>query len=281
MVRCAALALVCLLMGQPKPAQAVNFYSIERELALGKQLSAELERQVKLADDPILSEYVNRVAQNIARYSDAAVPITVRIVESGDLNAFTLPGGHIYLNSALLKLTESESELAFVLAHEIGHVAARHGTKEATRNRLMQIGSVPLVLLGGWGGAGMRELANAGGQLGALKGVRDFETQADRLGLDYLDRAGYDPEAAIEIFERVEGAERKIPGPVRRLWSDHPITASRIAAAEKRLNEIKGHRDEYVVNTSEYEEMRLRAVALEDRRTEQAESAPRPGAEKH
>jgi predicted Zn-dependent protease len=96
-----------------------------------------------------------------------------------------------------------------------------------------------------------------------------------------MDRSGYDPSAAIDMFERIEGRERKIPGRVKRLWSDHPITASRIDAAQKHLNEIAGHRPEYVVNTSEYEEMRLRAIALEERRTAQVNQAPHLGAEKH
>ncbi len=279
-MRRSALALVCLFVAQTVPARAVNFYSLEHEIALGKQLSAELERQVKLADDPILGEYVNRVAQKIARQSDATLPVTVRIIESGDLNAFTLPGGHIYLNSAMLRLTESEAELAFILAHEIGHVAARHATQQATRNQLLQAGSIPLMVLGGWSGVALRELAPAAGRLGALKGARDFEAQADRLGLDFMDRSGYDPSAAIDMFERIEGAERKVPGRVQRLWSDHPITASRIDATQKQLNQIAGHRDEYVVNTSEYEEMRVRAVALEERRAAQVEQGPHLAAEK-
>jgi predicted Zn-dependent protease len=183
-----------MLLAPPQAARAVNLYTLDREIALGKQLSAEVERQAKLADDPILSEYVNRVAQNIARQSDATLPVTVRIIESGDLNAFTLPGGHIYLNSALLKLTESEAELAFILAHEIGHVAARHATREASRDELLRAGSLPLWILGGWSGVAVRELASTGGKLGVMKGVRDFEAQADRLGIDYLDRTGYDPD---------------------------------------------------------------------------------------
>jgi predicted Zn-dependent protease len=145
-----------MLLAPPQAARAVNLYTLDREIALGKQLSAEVERQAKLADDPILSEYVNRVAQNIARQSDATLPVTVRIIESGDLNAFTLPGGHIYLNSALLKLTESEAELAFILAHEIGHVAARHATREASRDELLRAGSLPLWILGGWSGVAVR-----------------------------------------------------------------------------------------------------------------------------
>ena len=262
MVRHAAIAALCFVFAAPHSMHAVNLYSVEREIALGKQLSAEVERQAKLSNDAILTEYVNRVAQNIARRSDAILPITARIIESSGLNAFTLPGGHIYLNSGLLKLTESEAELAFILAHEIAHVSARHGTREASRDELLRVGSLPLAVLGGWSGMGLRELISASGRAGILKGARDFELQADRLGLDYLDRSGYDPAAAIDVFERIEGAERKIPGKVQRLWSDHPVTVSRIKATEKHLDEIAGHHDEYVVNTSEYEEMRVRALAI-------------------
>jgi predicted Zn-dependent protease len=263
----------CLCAGGD-PGHALNFYSIEREIALGKQLSTELERQVKLVDDPILSEYVNRIAQNIVRHSDVTIPVTVRIIESGDLNAFTLPGGHIYVNSAMLKLTESEAELAFVLAHEIGHVAARHATREATRSQLLQIGQVPLSIFGGLNGAAIRELAEPASRLGFLKGARDFESQADRLGVDYLDRSGYDPTASIDMFERIEATERKRSGPLARLYQDHPVTQSRIEATQKHLAEIAGKRDEYLINTSEYEQMRPRAVTIEERRISLSEAKP-------
>lgn len=286
-MRRAATAAVCLIAAASclsadsaksdrDPGRALNFYSIEREIALGKQLAAELERQVKLVDDPILSEYVNRIAQNIGRQSDVAIPVAVRIIESGDLNAFTLPGGHVYVTSAMLKLTESEAELAFVLAHELGHVAARHATREATRSQLLEFGSLPLIFLGGWSGAAVRELAGPTARLGFLKGAREFESQADRLGIDYLDRAGYDPTAAVDVFERIEATERKRPGPLARLYQDHPVTASRIEQTQKHLNEISGRRSEYVINTSDYEEMRLRMAAVEQRRLGQSDSAVHP-----
>ncbi len=265
---------LCAREATKDPSRGVNFYSVEREIALGKQLAAELERQVRLADDPILSEYVNRLVQNLARQSDVTIPVTVRIIESGDLNAFTLPGGHIYINSAMLRLTESEAELAFVLAHELGHVAARHATREASRDQLIQLGAIPMSVLGGWTGLALRQVSEPGAKLGLLKGEREFESQADRLGVDTLDRAGYDPEASIEVFERIEGAERKTPGRITRLGETHPLTAARIARTQKRLEEISGKRDAYIVNTSEYEEMRIRAVVLEERRAATEQTGP-------
>jgi predicted Zn-dependent protease len=282
MRRVALTAILCLVIapllpareGGKDPAHGLNFYSIEREIALGKQLSAELERQVKLCDDAILSEYVNRVTQNIARQTEIALPVTIRIIESGDLNAFTLPGGHVYVTSAMLKLTESEAELAFVLAHELGHVAARHATREASRDRLIQLGTLPLTMLGGWSGFAARELAQPVSKLGLLKGERDFEAAADRLGVDYLDAAGYDPEAAIEVFERIEGADRRHSGKLAQLYGTHPITPARIEHTQKHLNEIAGRREAYIINTSEYEEMRLRAVSIEARRITSEQPGP-------
>ena len=253
-------------------AHGFNLYSVEREIALGKQLAGELERQVKLADEPILAEYVNRVAQNIARQSEVSIPVAVRIIESGDLNAFTLPGGHIYINSGMLRLTESEAELAFVLAHELGHVAARHATREASRDQVIKLSSFPLAVFGGWTGLALWQAAGSGAKLGLLKGERAFELQADRLGVDFLDAAGYDPEAAIDVFERIEATERKTPGHLARLSETHPITAERIAQAQKHLDQTAGRRAEYIVNTSEYEKMRLRAVALEQKRMATAQS---------
>ncbi len=267
-------AALCLLMpvtllareGGKDAARAFNLYSIEREMALGRQLAAELERQARLADEPILAEYVNRVAQNIARESEVSFPVTVRILESGDLNAFTLPGGHIYITSSMLRLTESEAELAFILAHELGHVAARHATREASRGKLAQLGSLPLAMAGGWTGAALAQVSQSGSRLGLLKAARDFELQADLLGVDFLEAAGYDPQAAIDVFERVESHERKTAGRLARLSVDHPVTIDRINKAQSHLALTRGVRPEYIVNTSEYEEMRLRMVALEDRR---------------
>lgn len=256
------------------PAKGVNFWSIEREIVLGKQLAAELERQVKLLDDPIVDEYVNRVAQNIARQSDIPIPVTVRVIDSSELNAFTLPGGHVYVANGMLKLTESEAEMAFVLAHELGHVAARHATRQATRQEILQIGSIPLAILGGWGGLALREGAAVGSQLGYLKGARVFESQADLLGLQFMEKSGYDPTAAVDFFERIEAAERKVPNAVARLYETHPLPASRIAETQKRINEVLGAKAEYVITTSEYERLRQRIVKIEENRAAAPTQSP-------
>ncbi len=256
-------------------SRAFNLYSMEREMALGKQLAAELERQVKLANEPILSEYLNRVAQNLSRQSEIAIPVSVRLIESGDLNAFTLPGGHVYITSGMLRLTESEAELAFVLAHELGHVAARHATREASRGDLVNLGSIPLGIIGGWSGLALRQMAGPGSRLGLVKGARDFELQADRLGMDFLEAASYDSTAAIDVFERIESTERRTSGKLARLAAGHPLTAERIERAQRHLKEAVSQRPEHIINTSEYETMRVRAVALEEKRIREAAGTAR------
>lgn len=245
-------------IGSRKVATGPNFYSLEREMALGKQLALELEKQTKLFDDPILTEYVNRLGQNLARHSDVTFPVTIKIIDSDQPNAFTLPGGHVFVNTGLIRLSESEAELASAIAHELGHVAARHATRQATRQQIATGASIPLVIFGGPAGAAARQAM----PLGFLKMSRVYESEADVLGLQYLYETGYDPTAAVDLFERMEASERKRPGAVRQLFVTHPVTADRINKTEKAIGEQLPPRTEYVVNTSEYEEMRQRLVSM-------------------
>src|SRR3954468_18036158 len=138
-------------IGNRQVDKGVNFYSIEKEIALGKQVAQEVERQARIIDDPVIAEYVNRVGQNLVRNSDTKVPVTIKVLDSEDVNAMALPGGFFFVNSGLILKAESESELAGVMAHEIAHVAARHGTRQATRGQLAQIATIPLMIFsGGW-----------------------------------------------------------------------------------------------------------------------------------
>jgi predicted Zn-dependent protease len=249
-------------IGNRKVATGPNFYSIERELALGQQLALEVEKQAKLYQDPIVTEYVNRVTQNLARHSDVTFPVTIKILEADPPNAFSLPGGHVFVATGLVRLSETEAELASALAHELGHVAARHATRQATTEKIASLSKIPLVFLGG-PFAGM-----AAGQampLGFLKFSRVFETEADLLGLQYLYDAGYDPNAAVDMFERVEALERKTPGALGQLLNTHPITADRIARTQKNIDLMLPGKNEYVVNTSEYEDVRRRLVAQQEK----------------
>ncbi len=262
-------------IGNRRVAHGPNFYSVEKEMALGRQLAIEVQRQARLLKDPITSEYVNRLGQNLVRNSDVTFPVIIRIIESDELNAFTLPGGFVFVNTGLIRLTETEAELAAAMAHELAHVAARHATRQATRDQMVNLATIPLGVAGGWAGIAARQAAGIGIPLGFLKFSRVFETEADLLGLQYLYAAGYDPSASIDIFERIESTERRKPGAISKLFDTHPMTADRIRSTQKNIDAILPGKPEYVVNTSEYEDIRARLIKLQSRTKAGDPSRPR------
>jgi predicted Zn-dependent protease len=251
-------------IGNRNIGKGVNFYSIEHEIALGKGLAQEVERSSKLIDDPVIVEYVNRVGQNLVRNSDAQVPFTIKVIDSDEVNAFALPGGFFFVNSGLILHAQEESELAGVMAHEISHVTARHGTKQATKGEIMQLASIPLILLGpgGWAGYGLYEALNLAIPLSYLKFSRDSEREADFLGIQYMYKAGYDPNAYVTFFERIQADEKRRPGTIPKFFSTHPPTPDRIEAAQREIARILPEKDEYIVTTSEFDQVkgRLRNV---------------------
>ena len=263
-------------IGHRDIGKGVNFYSIEKELALGKQLAIEVEKQSKMVDDPIVGEYVNRLGQNLVRNSDAKIPVNFKIIDSASVNAFTLPGGYIFVNSGLIRVAETEAELAGAIAHEIAHVAARHSTRQQSRAQIANLATVPLIFLGGWTGFAVRQAANVGIPMTFLSFSRAFEGEADMLGLEYMYQAGYDPTASIDIFERIESLEKRVPGTVAKVFSTHPMTADRIKAVQKNIYEILPGKPEYVVNTSEFNEMRGRIIAAHQRRKHDDADAGKP-----
>jgi predicted Zn-dependent protease len=249
-------------IGNRKVDRGLNFYTIGQEIALGKQLAIEVEKQAKILGDPIVSEYVNRLGQNLVRNSDITFPVAFKVIESDQINAFTLPGGFIFINTGLMKLSANEAELASALAHELGHSAARHATRQASRNKVISMGTVPLVLLGGLPGLAAQQAARLAMPMAFLKFSREFETEADLLGLEYLWKAGYDPNATIDLFEAMESTERRQPGSVAKLFRSHPLTPDRIEKTQKNIDTLLPHRDQYVVNSSEYEDVRTRLYDL-------------------
>ena len=255
-------------IGSRSVGTCVNFYSLQKEIALGKQLAEEVQRQVKLVDDPLITEPINRLGQNLARNSDAKVPLTFYVIDGPtDVNAFALPGGPIFVYTGLIKMADEEDELAGALAHEIAHVAERHLTCRATKQQLLSYGSIiPGVLLPGWGGYAARQAAGAGGFLASMKFSRSDEVDADYLGLQYMYAAGYDPNGAISIFEKMEALEKQKPGMASALVASHPMDADRIAAAQKEIDRILPSRQQYVVTTSDYKALRDRVMGLEGRR---------------
>ena len=253
-------------IGNRDVGKGVNFYSLEKEIALGKQLAQEVERQAKIIDDPVIAEYVNRVGQNLVRNSDAKVPFTIKVLDSEEVNAFALPGGFFFVNSGLILKADNESELAGVMAHEIAHVAARHGTRQATRGTIINYASIPLIFMGGWTGYAIRQGAGLAIPLGFLTFSRGFEAEADMLGLEYMYKAGYDPTSFVDFFEKIQTLEKKKPGTLSKVFSTHPMTDDRIKSAQKNISEILKAKPEYVLNTSEFNDVKNRLAMLHNRR---------------
>jgi predicted Zn-dependent protease len=240
-------------IGNRDVGKGINFYSLEKEIALGKQLAQEIERQAKFVDAPFPAEYVNRLAQNLARNSDIRVPVTAKLIDSSEV--FALPGGFLFVNSGLVLKADTEAELASAMAHEIAHVAARHGTRQASRGQVINIASLPLIFLGGWPGFAVRQGAGLAVPLAFLKFSRAFEEEADLLGLQYLYKAGYDPAAFVDFFERMEAMEKRKPGTVSQLFPTHPKIETRIKFTQKQIQVMLAAQPLYVVNTSEFRDV--------------------------
>jgi len=265
-------------IGNRNVGKGVNLFSLEREIGLGKQLAQEVERSSKLIDDPVVTEYVNRVGQNLVRNSDARVPFTIKVIDSDEVNAFALPGGFFYVNSGLILRAQEEAELAGVMAHEISHVCARHGTKNATKGELMQLATIPLMILGpaGWAGYGIYQGLNLAIPITFLKFSRDAEREADFLGLQYMYKTGYDPNAYVTFFERIQADEKRRPGTIPKVFSTHPPTPDRIEAAQREIARILPAKQEYIVTTSEFDSVkaRLRNIMFSRKASDNAPGKP-------
>ena len=256
-------------IGDREVGKGVNFYSLEKEIGLGKRLAQQVERHAKIVDDPIIAEYVNRVGQNLVRNSDSKVPFTIKLIDDRTVNAFALPGGFFFVNSGLFLRAESEAELAGVMAHEIAHVAARHGTKQATKGQILNLATIPLIFMGGWTGYGIRSAAGFAIPIGFIRFNRKAEEEADLLGLQYLYKAGYDPTSFIDFFEKMQADEKRKPGTISKLFSSHPPHESRIRKSQKLIDELLPNKPEYVVSTSEFLDVKGRLMALNRHRKPQ------------
>ncbi|HZQ22364.1 MAG TPA: M48 family metallopeptidase [Terriglobales bacterium] len=243
-----------------------NWYSVEKQVAMGKAYSQQVESSVKLVQDPVVTEYVNRIGQNIVRNSDSQVPFTIKVVDSDDINAFALPGGFFYVNSGLILAADEEAELAGVMAHEIAHVAACHLARQQTRGNLMNMASIPLIFVGGAIGYAGYEAAGLALPMTFLHFSRGFEAEADYLGLEYMYKTGYDPNAFISFFEKVQAQEKKKPGTLAKAFSTHPQTPDRIEKSQEEIQQILPARPQYIVSTSEFDNVKARLAAIENRR---------------
>jgi len=260
-------------IGNRDVGKGINFYSLEKEIALGKQLAARVAQTAKIVDDPQVAEYINRMVQNLARNSDAKIPFTAQVIDAEEVNALSLPGGFLFVNTGLILRSDSEAELAGGLAHEIAHIAARHGTRQASRAQIANVATVPLIFLGGWAGIGARQAAGVLTPMGVLAFERGFEAEADMLGIQYMYKSGYDPGAFVDFWEKMQALEKRKPGTLNTLFATHPPSESRVIAAQKNIEEFLKAKPEYVVSTSEFDAVQKRIYALQGKR--------RPGSEKN
>src|ERR1700734_1151301 len=242
-----------------------NWYSVEKQVAMGRSYAQQIESQIKLVNDPVVTEYVNRIGQNLVRNSDAQVPFTIKVIDSDVVNAMALPGGFFYVNSGLILAADEEAEVAGVMAHEIAHVAACHVAREITRSQLMQIASIPFIFIGGGIGYAGYELAGPAALLGILKFSRGFEAEADYLGVEYMYRAGYDPSAFVSFFEKIQAMEKKKPGTLSKTFDTHPQTPDRIEKTQEEIRKILPAKAEYIVTTSEFDDVKARLASIENR----------------
>src|ERR1039457_6774732 len=233
---------------------------------MGTRYADEIEKSTKFINDSVVTEYVNRIGQNLVKNSDAKVPFTIKVIDSDEINAMALPGGFFYVNSGLILNADEEAELAGVMAHETAHVCAHHAVREQTRMNYTQIAMVPLIFIGGWTGYGIYEAAQIAVPITFMKFSRDFEAQADYLGVQYMYRAGYDPQAFISFFEKVQALEKRKPGAVAKVFSDHPQTPVRILRSQQEIARILPPRDEYTVTTSEFDDIKARLARIENKR---------------
>jgi predicted Zn-dependent protease len=241
-------------------------YSTGSEIKMGKVYADQIEKSTRFITDPVVTEYVNRIGQNIVRNSDCKVPFTIKVIDSDEINAFALPGGFFYVNSGLILNADEEAEVAGVMAHEIAHVCAHHAARQMTRMSYAQISALPLIFIGGWTGYGVYEAASIGLPVAFLEFSRDFEAQADYLGVQYMYRSGYDPQAFITFFEKVQALEKHKPGLVSKAFANHPQTPDRILHTQEEIARILPPRDEYMVTTSEFDDVKARLARIENKR---------------
>jgi beta-barrel assembly-enhancing protease len=245
-----------------------NWYSTDWEIRTGKQYSMEIEKSAHMVTDPVIVEYVNRVGQNIVKNSDCKVPFTIKVIDSDEINAMALPGGFFYVNSGLIMAADEEAELAGVMAHETAHVCAHHAARQMTKMNYVQIGSIPLIIMtqGSWTGYGIYEATQLAIPMGFLQFSRMDEAEADWLGVQYMYKSGYDPQAFIQFFEKLDALEKHKPGTLAKVFADHPQTPDRIMHSEEEIATILPARPDYVVSTSEFDDVKGRLARIENKR---------------
>jgi predicted Zn-dependent protease len=244
----------------------LDIYSMDTDIKIGRAAAQEIERTMRLVDDPVINEYVNRIGQNLVRNSDAKVPFTIKILDDDSINAMSLPGGILYVNSGMILAADDEAELAGAMAHEIAHVALRHGTRQMTRAQILGLATVPLIAVGGLPGIVAPQVTRMLLPATLLHFSRNFEAEADYFGTQYMYKAGYDPNALMTFFEKIQVLEKRKPGLVSQAFSTHPPTAQRMRKSQEEISTILPARERYLETTSEFGEVKGRLATLRNLR---------------
>ena len=244
-----------------------NWYSVEGQINMGRQYAEQIDSSSKLIKDPVITEYINRLGQNLVRNSDSKVPFTIKVIDSDAINAFALPGGFFYVNTGLILAADNEAEVAGVMAHEIAHVAACHIARQQTRGTLAQLLTIPLIIAApGIGGLAAQEAAGLALPITFLKFSRGFEAEADYLGVQYMYKSGYDPQSFTAFFEKIEAQEKKKPGTLSRAFDSHPQTPDRVEKSQEEIEKLLPPQPSYKVDTSEFQDVKARLFKIENRR---------------
>jgi predicted Zn-dependent protease len=253
-----------------------SMISTEKEIAMGKQYATQIDHSAKIISDPVVNEYVNRVAQNVARNSDLTIPLTVKVLDSPEINAFALPGGFLYVNSGLIMAADEEDQIAGVMAHEIAHVAARHWASQMTKMTLLQYAMIPMIFVPMSYPVylGVSQALNFGVPVAFMKFNRNAEAEADYLGLQYMYKAGYDPSSYPAFFGKIMDEERRSPGSMSSVFADHPPTPDRIIKCEEEIQKILPEKNEYLVSTSEFNDVKGRLQTVLTNRKKGAKAGP-------
>ena len=252
-------------IGDRHVGRGFDLYSLERERVLGTELARQVEETARLLKDPVITEYINRIGQNLVRNSDARVPFIIKVIDNEEVNAFALPGGFFYVNTGLILAADNEAELAGVMAHEIAHVAARHATKNATRQEIFNLASIPLIFVGGPAGYAVRQFMGLAVPLSFLKFSRNSEREADLLGLEYQYASGYDPQEFVRFFEKLHSQDKKQKdGFMAKAFATHPMTSDRIKRAQEEIAKYLQAKEEYIVDTSEFDAVKARLAEIDN-----------------
>jgi len=258
-----------------------NRISLEKEISIGNDMAQEFEQTARLLEDPMVVEYIDRLGQNIVKHSDAKVPFHIKVVDTDEVNAFAFPGGFFYVNKGLLMAADNEAELVGVMAHEISHVTARHATARMSKETYLQLFTLPALFVGGGlAQTGIQSALGLGLNLEVVGITRESEREADQLGIQYLWNTGYDPNAFVSFFEKLQQEEKTKPGRLKSWFRTHPSTADRIMASLDEQRHLP-EKDSYLVNTSEFDKVKAHLLSLESgQKSENATTTAKPDRKK-